>query len=99
MTKHAPRKIGSIVNQLMARRGYAQVESAGELDATVRAVLGGRVSASIRVGTVKRGVLMIYATDSPTMQELTFQHRKILKKVQADHPQANIKDVRFRVSA
>jgi hypothetical protein len=98
MAKAAPRKIGSILNQLMARRGYAQIESAAELEATVREVLGAALTASVRVGTVKRGVLMIYASDSPTMQELSFQRRPLLRRLQADHPQANINDVRFRVS-
>ncbi|XZE54057.1 DUF721 domain-containing protein [Planctomycetaceae bacterium SH139] len=89
--------MGSIVNQLMARRGYAQVEAASELQGSVLAVVSSHVAEAIRVGQVKRGVLMIYAKDSPTMQELTFQQRKLLKRLQADHPQANISDVRFRV--
>ena len=98
MKKAAPRSIGSIVNQLMARRGYAQVEAASELEEAVKGVVGAHVAASIRVGQVKRGVLVIHANDSSTMQELTFQHRKLLKRLQQEHPAANIKDIRFRVA-
>ncbi len=92
-----PRRIGSIINQLMARRGYAQVESASALQGSVTKAVGNLLASSIRVGDVKRGVLHIYANDSSAMQELTFQKRKILKIVQADHPSSKINDVRFRV--
>ena len=99
MKPGAPRSIGSIVSQLMARRGYAQVESASELEAAVMAIVGPQIAASIKVGEVKRGVLMIHAKDSPTMQELTFKQRSLLKRLQSEHPAAQIKDVRFRVSS
>ena len=92
-----PRRIDSILNQLMARRGYLLVESASALEGSVKAALGPHFSEVIRVGDVKRGVLQIYAKDSPTMQELTFQKRKVLKQVQKDHPQAKITDLRLRV--
>lgn len=94
-----PRRIGSIISQLMARRGYAQVESASALQASVAKVVSPTLLSSLRVGEVKRGVLQIFANDSSAMQELTFLKRKILKSVQGDHPSAKITDVRFRVAA
>jgi hypothetical protein len=93
-----PRRIGSIINQLMARRGYAQVESASVMEASVAKVVSPVLLKSMRVGAVKRGVLQIFANDSSAMQELTFLKRKILKTVQLDHPSAKITDVRFRVA-
>lgn len=92
-----PRRIDLIISQLMARRGYAQVESASALEESVKSAAGKQLADAIRIGDVKRGVLHVYAKDSPTMQELTFQKRKILKRVQQDHPQANITEVRLRV--
>lgn len=94
-----PRRIDSIINQLMARKGYAQVKSASALHDSVVAVIGAPLSQTVRVGDVKAGILYIYANDSTSMQELTFQKRKILKRVQLDHAQAKITDVRFRVGA
>ena len=93
----APRKIGSIIQQLMSRRGYGEVQSASALEGSVTAVVGAQVAASIRVGNLKRGVVWIYAQDSPTLQELTFQKRAILRRLQQDHAASNITDLRFRV--
>jgi hypothetical protein len=93
-----PRRIDSIINQLMARRGYAQVESASELQSTVAAVIGSPLINFVRVGDIKRGVVQLYASDSTAMQELTFQKRKILKRLQQDHAAANITDIRMRVA-
>jgi hypothetical protein len=83
----------------MARRGYAQVESASALQASVAKVVSPTLFNALRVGEVKRGVLQIFANDSSAMQELTFLKRKILQTVQADHPSAKVTDVRFRVAA
>lgn len=93
----APRRIGSVIQQLMARRGYNQIQSANELEDSVKSILGDQIAKSIRVGEVRRGVLTVFADDSATMQELVFSQRKLLKKLQEKHPQAAIKDVRFRI--
>jgi hypothetical protein len=91
--------IGSMVNQLMARRGYAQVFAAEGLQAAVESEVGQGIAGSVKVGNVKRGVLHIYASDSVTMQELTFRSRAILKRIQADQPDGGVKELRFHVSA
>jgi len=94
-----PRMIGSLVNQLMARKGYAQVFAAEGLQAAVESEVGGGIAGSVKVGNVKRGVLHIYASDSVTMQELTFRSRAILKRIQAEQPDGGVKELRFHVSA
>ena len=93
------RKIGSLVSQLMARRGYAQAGATEQLQATLEAAIGKQLAATTRVGKVNRGVLQIYASDSVTLQELNFQKRAILKRIQKDQPQAKIADLRFRIQA
>lgn len=97
MAKH-PRKIGSIVNQLMARRGYAQVQSASEMEAIFLKVLGNPLSKACTPGHVKRGTLDVAVTDSVVVQELSFQKRQLLKALQKEFPQTGITDIRFRVS-
>jgi hypothetical protein len=92
-----PRRIDSIINQLMARRGYAQVEAASALQASITRAIGPVLAGSIRIGDIKRGIVHLYAADSTVMQELTFQKRKILKTLQQDHPASNIADIRLRV--
>ncbi len=93
------RKIGSLVNQLIARRGYAQVAAVNELQEAVIALIDERIRANIRVGNLKRGVLEIYASDSVTLQELNFQKRSILKKLQKAHPTSKISDLKFRIQS
>ncbi|MFG0263374.1 MAG: DUF721 domain-containing protein [Novipirellula sp. JB048] len=93
------RKIGSLVNQLIARRGYAQVAVVDEIQAAVSALIDERIRSNIRVGNLKRGVLEIYASDSVTLQELNFQKRPILKKIQKAHPNSKITDLRFRIQS
>jgi len=46
---------------------------------------------------VRGGVLQIFASDSVTLQELTFRKRAILKRIQADLPDNKINDLRFRI--
>ncbi|WP_431192268.1 DUF721 domain-containing protein [Rhodopirellula bahusiensis] len=94
-----PRKIGSLISQLMSRRGYASVGAESALTGTIKSAVDASIASSFRVGKLQRGVLMIYAVDSVVMQELTFQKRRILKKLAKEHPQAKIQDLRFKVQA
>jgi predicted nucleic acid-binding Zn ribbon protein len=95
----APKRIGALINQLMARRGYAQVFAAEGLQAVLQSEVGPAIAAAVKVGNIKRGVLNIYVTDSVTMQELAFRKRSLLKKMQAAQPDRVISDLRFHISA
>jgi hypothetical protein len=91
------RKIGSLVSQLMSRRGYAEQAASSEFHAAIVASVGTELSASVRVGQLRQGVLQVFATDSVTLQELNFQKRKILRAIRNDLPHANVTDLRFRI--
>ncbi|QDS91275.1 hypothetical protein FF011L_00040 [Roseimaritima multifibrata] len=86
------------MNQLMARRGYAQIGGNEHLRTIIEPLIGKALSSHIRIGNLKRGVLELYAADSVTMQELTFKKRKLLRGIQAALPEGGFKDIRFRVS-
>lgn len=94
---NAPRRIGSIINQLMARRGYAQVQSSEGLQRSLATAVGKPLSDSVRAGNVQRDILHIFASDSTSMQELTFAKRQILRQLQQDYPDAGITDIRMKV--
>lgn len=83
----------------MSRRGYAQVAVNDELQAVIVSAVGSEVANSLQVGNLKRGVLQVYASDSVTLQELNFQKRQILKKIQKEMPQSGVTDLRFRIQA
>jgi len=91
------RRIGTIISQLMSRRGYASVAAENAMMQSIAGSVGPALAGSITVGKLSRGVLQIYAVDSVVMQELTFQKRQIIKRLAKDHPQAKITDVRFRL--
>ena len=90
-------RIGNLVQQLMARRGYAQVEATEQIHAAISSVVTGDLGKQIVVGKINRGVLNVFASDSVVLQELTFQKRAILKRIKKELPQAKITDIRFKV--
>lgn len=92
-----PRKIGAIVSQLMARRGYAQVQTMGEMQRIIESVIGSELAKNCSPGNVNRGTLQITVTDSVVVQELSFKRRPIVKALQKEFPQSGIKDIRFRI--
>lgn len=93
------RNIGTIVSQLMSRRGYASVAAENAMTASVNASVGPALAGSFHIGKLNRGVLQILVVDSVTMQEFTFQKRQIIKRLLKDHPQAKITDIRFKLGA
>lgn len=94
-----PKRIGSLVSQLMSRRGYAQVFAGEEMQAILEGEVGAELAKSVQVGNVKRGTLHIYLTDSVTHQELTFRKRGILNRMQSQLPASGIREIRFHISA
>ena len=91
--------MGSLVSQLMSRKGYGQRTINESLQDSVRAAVGDAFASSVEVGNVRRGVLQVYVTDSVMLQELGFQKTSILKRIHQDHPQADVTDIRFRIQS
>lgn len=89
--------IGSLVSQLISRRGYAQIAATDRFNAAVAAAVGKDLAAEITVGKLNRGVLKIFAKDSVTIQELTFQKRSIIRNIAKEMPDAKVTDLRFGV--
>lgn len=95
--KQHARKIGSIINQLMSRRGYAQVQTSNEMERVFRKVVGAQLANTCRPGNVRNGSLEVTVSDSVSIQELSFQKRALIKALQKEFPQSGIKDIRYRV--
>ncbi len=92
-----PQRIGEVMNRLLARKGYAQIQQAQQWDAAWVAVAGDRLSAASRVSRHNRGVLEIIVRNSSVLQELTFQKQTLLKKLRSAADVPSIRDLRFRV--
>ena len=81
----------------MARKGYAQTETANELESTWNGIVGNQWQTKTKVGTIRRGALEIIVSNSAVNQQLDFQKKKILNQLQTQLPKYNLKDLRFRV--
>jgi len=95
----APKPMRGVLSQLLARRGYAQVQSVAGCDAAWREAVGVKLAADSRPGVVKRGVLEVLVRNSVTLQELAFVKVKAVKTLAKLIPEQQIRDVRFRVGA
>jgi len=92
-----PKPIGSILSELMARRGYARVQSARAYETAWREAAGELAARYTRVGALRRGTLEVIVMNSTLVQELTFQKPTLLKLLARLLPDERLQDLRFRV--
>jgi predicted nucleic acid-binding Zn ribbon protein len=92
-----PKKISDALSNLMARKGYGRVLSAGALGDAWQTAAGERLAGHSLPGAVKRGVLEVLVRSSAVLQELTFAKHKIVKQLKELCPHENIRDVKFKV--
>jgi predicted nucleic acid-binding Zn ribbon protein len=91
-----PQTIGNILSELMARRGFARVQSAEALETAWRQAAGPLAAQYTRVGAMHRGALEIIVANSTLVQELGYQKIEILAALQQLLPDEGIKGLRFR---
>lgn len=92
-----PKKPADILGRLMARKGYAQTESANEMEEVWNQIVGPKWQTKTKIGNVSRGTLEVFVVSSAVNQQMGFQKRKILKEIQKRLPQNKIKDLHFRI--
>lgn len=93
-----PQRMGNVVAQLVARRGYLQQQSNIELSKAWEAEAA-KVGAAgkTRVGRISRGILEVFVLNSALLQMLTFHKQSLTKALKAAAGGSAIKDVRFKV--
>jgi predicted nucleic acid-binding Zn ribbon protein len=94
-----PQRIGNLLPELMARRGYARVESAEAYNVAWKEAAGPLIARYSRVGALRRGSLEVIVANSTLIQELVFQKAGLLKSLTGLMPEQGIKDLRFRLGA
>lgn len=92
-----PQQIGSILTELMARRGYARVRSTEACEAAWREAAGPLAAEYTRVGSLRRGTLEVVVANSTLIQELGFRKESLLKTLSKLLPDEDIRQLRFRV--
>jgi predicted nucleic acid-binding Zn ribbon protein len=95
--KRGPQAIGNVLSELMARRGFARMQSAATYDAAWREAAGPLAAQYTRVGLLRRGTLEIVVANSTLVQELGFQKIALLKSLGELLPDEGIESLRFRV--
>ena len=94
-----PQAIGNILSELMARRGFARVQSGAAYEAAWREAAGALAAEYTSVGALRRGKLEVVVANSTLMQELLFQKSDLLKNLAQLLPDEGIQDLRFRLGA
>jgi len=94
-----PKPMRDVLSQLLAKRGYAQIQTAATCEAAWRQAVGEKLAGHTRPGSVRRGVLEVLVRNSSVLQELSFVKAKALKTLTKLVPEQQIKSVRFRVGA
>lgn len=92
-----PQRIADTLSTLMARRGYAQVETAGKRRDVWVAVVGKQLAAHSRVGNIRGGVMEVTVCNSTVLQELSFRKTELIKKMAAALNDQQVTDMRFRI--
>ena len=93
------RRIGTLVDQVLARRGYVDTLANDQIMKSLTAEIGPVMAAECQIGKLRAGTLQIFVTDSVMMQELNFRKRQILKRIARDLPQSRIDDIRLKVQS
>ncbi len=91
-----PQAIGSLLSELMARHGYARLQSRQALERAWREAAGPLVAQYSRVGKISRGTLEVVVANSTLIQELGFQKESLLATLAELLPDEQIKNLRFR---
>jgi predicted nucleic acid-binding Zn ribbon protein len=94
--KRRPKRSADVLTQLLARQGYGQTKSIGDLSEAWDQAVGSQWIDKTKPGNISRGVLEVFVSNSGVHQQLNFQKKKILNALHEKLPQNKIKDIRFR---
>jgi len=89
--------MGAILTELMARCGFARIQSTAALEVAWREAAGEALGAHTRVGAIRRGKLEITVANSTLAQELSFRKPMLLAALRKALPEETIRDLRTRV--
>ncbi len=92
-----PKTFKTVINRVMAKKGYGQQQSNNALEACWRVILPNNMEKQTRLGQIRRGTLEVFVADSATLQQLSFLQHKLVKQLKLDLPTANIRNLRFKL--
>ena len=92
-----PKHGSKLINQLMARKGYGQTNQATQLQRHWEEAVGNNLAERSSAGKIKAKRLEVTVENSSVLQELTFQKRKIIRKLQTSLKNETLTDLKFKV--
>ena len=96
---HPAKTIGSVMGQLLAKKGYGQVQAAKSCASAWQEALGSRFQKDTRCGNVRGGILEVTVSNSLVLQELTFIKIQLIKQLATLAPEHKITGLKFKVGA
>ncbi len=91
------KSIGSVMGQLLAKKGYGQVQAAKSCTSAWQEALGSRFQKDTCCGPIRRGVLEVTVRNSLVLQELTFMKVQLVKQLATLAPEHKITGLKFKV--
>lgn len=92
-----PKKLANVLAQLLTKRGYGATTGDARLREAWATVVGPAMAKQCEATRLNRGKLEVIVANSLVRQEIQFDERRFLKRIQAKLPDANITGLRFRV--
>jgi predicted nucleic acid-binding Zn ribbon protein len=96
--RNVPKQIANVLSELIASRGYAQVQSNEDLSAAWGEAAGPLAKFTRAVG-IRRGKLEVIATSSTLLQELRLQEHDLLARLGQLLPHERITGLKLKSGA
>lgn len=95
MKKEAPQRLGEIVNDVLAERGYISSTLEVKFCKIWPEIVGERIARVTECSELKDDVLYVRVHSSAWRQEISFFKREILIKINKHIQESAIKDIHF----
>jgi hypothetical protein len=93
-----PHRLSDVLAQYISVRGLARRRADTQLQTIWNEIAGERIAAETRVLNLRQGVLQIAVSNSSLLTELvSFQKTALLETIRKDHPDFQIRDLKFRL--
>lgn len=92
-----PKTVRDALSQLLAKKGYAQIQTASACTSAWREAVGDKIASDTRPGNIRRGILEVLVRNPSVNHELGYLKAKIVRTLTKLIPEQQIKDIRFRV--
>ncbi len=95
--RRKPKKAKDIIGQLMARKGYNQNESQEQIQELWDSIVEPRMKGMSKATGIRGGKLTVIVKNAVVNQELTFNKKALLEKINNSAIGKRVKDIRIQI--